>query len=261
MHLLTVDALVKRHDLLIMGNAEPPGRRRPGDAPTGRQRTIIQVIETYAQQQGCAPSNRDIAERAGLVSPSSVSHHLRKLRESGWVTYEDGRPRTVRVLRSGPQATRSAGQVRRASGGTRARAGQPQRAMRREKIAWVPVVGRIAAGIPILAEQSIEAYWPLPREVVGAEEGLFMLKVAGDSMTGAGIFPGDLVVIRAIFEPPHNGDVVAAVVDGIEPEGTVKTYQKIGRRVWLMPHNSAHTPIPGDKAKFAGKVIAVLRQV
>jgi len=242
-------------------NAEPPGRRRPGDALTGRQRTIIQAIETYVQQHGCSPSNRDIGEGAGLVSPSSVSHHLRKLRDAGWVSYEDGHPRTVTVLRSGPQVTRSAGQVRRASGGTRPRAGQPQRAMRREKIAWVPVVGRIAAGIPILTEQSIEDYWPLPKDIVGAEEGLFMLKVVGDSMTGAGIFPGDLVVIRPIFEPPHNGDIVAAVVDGIEPEGTVKTYQKFGRQVWLMPHNPVHTPIRGDKAKYAGKVIAVLRQV
>ena len=231
------------------------------DVPTGRQRTIIRAIETYVKQNGCSPSNRDIADRAGLVSPSSVSHHLRKLRDAGWVSYEDGCPRTVRVLRPVPQATRPAGQVRRASGRTRPRAGQPQRATQREKIAWVPVVGRIAAGIPILAEQSIEDYWPLPKEIVGAEEGLFMLKVAGDSMTGAGIFPGDLVVIRPIFEPPRNGDIVAAVVDGIEPEGTVKTYQKLGGQVWLMPHNPAHTPVPGDKAKFAGQVIAVLRQV
>jgi repressor LexA len=246
-----------------MGNEEPPRRRRPGDPPTDRERAIIHVIETYAQRHGCAPSNREIADQAGLASVSTVSYHLQRLKADGWVTYDSRRPRTVTVLRPGPQATPSAGRVRRAPGGTRARAGQPRRATRREKISWVPVVGRIAAGIPILAEQSIEAYWPLPREIVGADEGLFMLKVVGDSMTGAGIFADDLVVIRPIFEPPHNGDVVAAVVDGIEPEGTVKTYKRIGEQVWLMPHtlNPAHTPIPGDKAKFAGKVVAVLRQV
>jgi repressor LexA len=245
----------------MSNNAEPPDRRRPTDALAGRQRTIIQVIEAYAREHGCSPSNRDIAERAGLVSPSSVSHHLQKLRAAGWVSYDDGCPRTVTVLQPGPQAARSAGQVRRASGGIRPRAGQPQRAMRQEKIAWVPIVGRIAAGAPILAEQSIEDYWPLPREIVGADEGLFMLKVVGDSMIGVGIFPGDLVVIRPLYEAPRNGDIVAATVDGVEPEGTVKTYKKIGRQVWLMPHNPVHTPIPGDKAKFAGKVIAVLRQV
>jgi repressor LexA len=134
-------------------------------------------------------------------------------------------------------------------------------AMWREKVAWVPVAGRIAAGTPILAEQSIEDYWPVPKELVGADEGLFMLRVVGDSMTGVGINPGDLVVIRPLFEAPRNGDIVAATVDGIEPEGTVKTYMKMGRRVWLMPHNPAHTPILGEKAEFAGKVIAVLRQV
>lgn len=244
-----------------MGNAEPPSRRRPSDAPTGRRDKIIQVIEAYAREHGCSPSNRDIAELAGLASPSSVSHHLQKLRDAGLVSYDDGRPRTVAVVRPGPRATRPADQARRASGGTRPRAGQPRRAFRQEKIAWVPVVGRIAAGRPILAEQSIDDYWPLPKEVVGADEGLFMLKVAGDSMTGVGIFPGDLVVIRPLFEPPRNGDIVAAAVDGVEPEGTVKTYQKTGRRVWLMPHNPVHTPIPGDKARFFGKVIAVLRQV
>jgi len=242
-------------------NAEPPSRRGPGNVLTGRQRKIIQAIEAYMREHGCSPSNRDIANRAGLASVSSVSHHLRWLRTAGLVSYDDGCPRTVTVLRPGPRATRPAGQVRRASGGTRPRAGEPQRAVRQEKTAWVPLVGQIAAGAPILAEQSIEDYWPLPKEVVGGEEGLFLLKVVGDSMTGVGIFPDDLVVIRPLFEAPRNGDIVAATVDGIEPEGTVKTYQKLDGQVWLMPHNPVHTPIPGDKAKFAGKVIAVLHQV
>ena len=245
----------------LRNTAEPRPRRRPRDVPTARQRTIVQVIEAYMREHGCSPSNRDIADQAGLASPSSVNHHLRKLRDAGLVSYDDGCPRTVTVSRPGLRAARPADQARRTSGSPRPRAGQPRKDARREKIAWVPVAGRIAAGGPILAQQSIEDYWPLPREVVGADEGLFMLKVVGDSMTGAGIFPGDLVVIRPLFQAPHNGDIVAATVEGIEPEGTVKTYQKIGRRVWLMPHNPAHTPIPGDKAEFAGKVIAVLRQV
>ena len=242
-------------------NAEPARRRGRNEGSADRQHEIIRAIAAYAQEHGCSPSNREIAERAGLASTSSVSHHLRKLRAAGLVSYDDGRPRTVTLSPPVRQAARPAGQARRTSGGTRSRAGQRRRDARQEKVAWVPVVGRIAAGAPILAQQSIEDYWPLPKEVVGPEEGLFMLKVAGDSMTGVGIFPGDLVVIRPLFEPPRNGDIVAATVGDVEPEGTVKTYQKIGRRVWLMPHNPAHLPISGEKADFAGKVIAVLRQV
>jgi repressor LexA len=97
--------------------------------------------------------------------------------------------------------------------------------------------------------------------VVGAEDGLFILKVVGDSMTGAGIFSGDWVVVRELFDKPKSGDIVAALLDGHEVEGTVKTYKKVKRRVWLMPHNPAHTPIPGDNAIIRGKVVAVLRQV
>ena len=236
----------------------PQGQR---GVPSRRQRTIIQVIEEYAREHGCSPSNRDIADRAGLASVSSVSRHLRILRAAGLVSYDDRRPRTVTVSRPSQRATRPADQARRAPGGTRPKASQPQRNTRREKVVWVPVAGLIAAGGPILAQQSIDDYWPLPKEIVGTEEGLFILKVVGDSMIGVGIFPGDMVVIRPLFQTPHNGDIVAATIDDIEPEGTVKTYKKIGRQVWLMPHNPAHTPIPGGRAKFAGKVIAVLRQV
>jgi repressor LexA len=97
--------------------------------------------------------------------------------------------------------------------------------------------------------------------VVGAEEGLFILKVVGDSMTGAGIFSGDWVMVRELFDRPRNDDIVAALLDGNEVEGTVKTYKKVNRRIWLMPHNPAHAPIPGDNAIIRGKVVAVLRQV
>lgn len=243
----------------MSSKAEPPRRRDPTD----RQREVIKVIVAYQRKHRCPPSNRDICEQAQLASLSSVCHHLRKLRDAGLVNYMDRRSRTVTVTRAGLRAIRPVNQARTTSAGTRPRASQPQQATRREKIAWVPLVGRIAAGAPILAEPSIEAYWPLPEEIVGAEEGLFMLKVVGDSMTGAGIFSGNLVVIRPLFEAPSNGDIVAAAVDGIEPEGTVKTYQKVGQQVWLMPHNPAHAPIlvEVEKAKFFGKVIAVLRQV
>jgi repressor LexA len=127
-------------------------------------------------------------------------------------------------------------------------------------VVWVPIVGRIAAGGPILAEQSIEDYLPLPRALVGRGEGLFILEVVGDSMIGVGIISGDWVVISPLFHAPQNGDIVAATINGVELEGTVKTYKKMGRHVWLMPQNPTYTPIPGGKAQFAGKVVAVLRR-
>jgi repressor LexA len=128
-------------------------------------------------------------------------------------------------------------------------------------VAWVPIVGQIAAGSPILAQESIEGYFPLPTDVVGREEGLFILGVVGDSMTGAGIFPRDWVVVRPLFEPPQDGSIVAAAFNGAELEGTVKTYMKVDNQVWLMPQNPAHAPIRGDTAMIAGQVIAVLRRI
>jgi len=243
------------------GSGEPPSRPGPGNVPTRRQRRIIQVIEEYARDHGCSPSNREIAGLAGLASPSSVSHHLRKLRAAGLVSYDDACPRTVRVLPPGQRATGPADRAGETPAGTWPLARQPHRETGLDNVVWVPVAGQIAAGGPILAQQSIEDYWPLPRQVVGGEEGLFILRVVGDSMIGVGIFPGDLVVIRRLFQPPRNGDIVAATIDGFELEGTVKTYKKVGRQVWLMPQNPAHTPIPGGKAEIAGKVVAVLRQI
>jgi repressor LexA len=125
--------------------------------------------------------------------------------------------------------------------------------------ACVPLIGRIAAGGPILAEGAIEDNFPLPRQLVG-EGTLFMLRVVGDSMIDAAIADGDWVVVRQQPDA-ENGDIVAATIDGIEVEGTVKTLKKADGHVWLMPHNPAYTPIPGDDATIVGKVVAVLRRV
>jgi repressor LexA len=124
--------------------------------------------------------------------------------------------------------------------------------------ARVPLVGRIAAGVPITAQQEVEDVFLLPRKFVG-HGTLFMLKVAGDSMINAGIFDGDYVVIRQ-QEEVANGDIVAALLDGIEPEATIKTFQRADDgHYWLMPHNPAYAPIPGGKAKVMGRVVAVFR--
>jgi len=125
-----------------------------------------------------------------------------------------------------------------------------------QEAAFVPVIGRIAAGVPITAEQNVEDIFPLPRNVVGKGD-LFMLKVAGDSMINAAINNDDWVVVRQ--QPvAENGEIVAAMIDG---EATVKTFKRSADHVWLMPHNPAYTPIPGDDAEILGKIVAVLRRV
>jgi repressor LexA len=178
------------------------------------------------------------------------------------VTYKEGAPRTVRVLRPSQKQTSTA-EIARVPMPRPAPAEVEEVLSARDqnKIVWVPFVGQIAAGTPIPPLESISDRYPMPREIVGAEEGLFLLRVVGDSMTGVGIFPGDWVVVRQLYDQPKNGDIVAAVLVGFETEGTVKTYMKMNRQIWLMPQNSAYTPIPGDKAAIHGKVVAVLRQI
>ncbi len=238
-----------------MSAAEPAGEL------TAIQRQILEVIRRLTRDRGRPPAMREVLENVQLDGPGALSYQYGKLQDKGYLRREPGRPRTVEVRLPGepgfPSETGAAG----------AAAPPPQPAPGGPdgsgpgKVTWVPIAGRIAAGAPVLAQQSIEDYLPLPREVVGGEDGLFILEVVGDSMIGAGIIPGDWVVISPLTQPPRNGDIVAATIDGAELEGTVKTYQKLGRQVWLMPQNPAYTPIPGGRARFAGKVVAVLRQV
>ena len=219
--------------------AESSGR--PGShVLTPRQRGILQFIEEYAVANDCAPSDQEIADGVGLKSRSSAHYHLRILKAAGYLSYEEGAPRTV--------------------GSTHGQKAEREEQAGMEKVAWVPVIRQVAAGEPMPPLASVQDRFPLPKEMVGAEEGLFILKVVGDSMTGTEI-SGDWVVVRRLYDRPQNGDIVAALLTGFEDEGTVKTYRKVDRRVWLMPHNPAYLPIPGDKATIHGKVVAVLRQV
>jgi repressor LexA len=225
------------------------------------QREILEAIRNITRDRGRPPAMREVLEHVDIGSPGALSYQYRRLEAKGYMRREAGRPRTVEVRLPGEPAFPSdAGQPAPLPGDIPMAAAVIGDSAR-ERVVWVPIAGRIAAGAPVLAEQSIEGYLPLPTEVVGREEGVFLLEVAGDSMIGVGIFSGDWVVVRPLFQAPQNGDIVAATIDGVELEGTVKTYKKVGRQVWLMPHNPAHTPIPGSKAKYAGKVIAVLRRV
>ena len=210
---------------------------------TERQRTILDVIRASVTSRGYPPSIREIGDAVGLTSTSSVAHQLRTLERKGFLRRDANRPRAVDV--------RSADDVAAAAPLTDLAGSDalPQPT-------YVPVLGRIAAGGPILAEQAIEDIFPLPRELVG-EGTLFLLKVVGDSMVEAAICDGDWVVVRQ-QNVADNGDIVAAMLDG---EATVKTFKRAGGQVWLMPHNPAFDPIPGNDATVLGKIVTVIRKV
>lgn len=247
--------------------------QEPLDDLTSTQRKILLAIRTLTQDQRHPPSIREVAEHLGRNNPGGLHYQYRQLEAKGYMRCEAGRPRTVEVRLPGePPFSSVPGEAQPPPVATPPVTAEPQPPPEPaqadgaeipgpDKVTWVPVAGRISAGTPITAEQSIGDHLPLPTQVVGREEGLFILEVEGDSMIGVGIFPGDRVVIQPLFQPPQNNDIVAATIDGVELEGTIKTYKKVGGDVWLMPHNPAHTPIPGGNAEFAGKVIAVLRQL
>ena len=207
---------------------------------TTRQRRILDYIRETVERRGYPPTVREIGEAVGLVSPSSVAYQMGVLQKKGYLRKDPNRPRAVDVRPPSELAIDDEEAIRAA----------------RPAPAYVPVLGRIAAGGPILAEQAIEDVFPLPREIVG-EGTLFLLSVKGDSMLDAAICDGDWVVVRQ-QATANNGEIVAAMLDG---EATVKTYRFRDNHIWLMPHNPAFDPIPGDDATILGKVVAVLRRI
>jgi repressor LexA len=212
----------------------------PPDATglTPRQQRVLTVIRESLLDRGYPPSMREIGEKVGLTSSSSVAHQLRTLEEKGYIKRDPNRPRALSV------AGLDEGRDETGSGDAR------------PVPAYVPVVGRIAAGGPILAEERVEDVFPLPKELVG-EGTLFLLEVVGDSMIEAAICSGDYVVVRQ--QPTaENGEIVAAMIDG---EATVKTLQRKDGHVWLLPHNAAYEPIDGTDATILGKVTTVLRRM
>ena len=233
-----------------MTSTTADGPPSPGAALTPRQRTILRFIHDWVQERGYSPSMREIGRAVGLTSTSSVEHQLSALESKGHLRREPGCPRTVEVRLPGVPPVPA-----KAPGDAKTAAPAPRRTRARQATR-VPMVGRIAAGSPVPAEESADEAFPLPKELVG-EGDLFMLKVTGDSMIGAAITDGDWVVIRQQSDA-ESGEIVAAMIDG---EATVKTLKRSGGHVWLMPHNSAYTPILGDKATILGRVVTVLRRV
>jgi repressor LexA len=200
-----------------------------------RQQRILVAIRDWVVRHGYSPSTRQIGDAVGLRSSSSVSKHLASLEDKGFLRRSDtvSRPIDVRAFlpqQSAPETT--------------------------DDSVPVPVVGDIAAGVPIAAEQHVDDIMTLPRELTG-RGNVFGLRVRGDSMIDAAICDGDIVVIRQQHEA-HTGQIVAAMIDG---EATVKTYKRRDGHVWLLPHNPAFEPIPGDDATILGRVVTVLRRV
>ncbi|UOE44768.1 transcriptional repressor LexA [Agromyces larvae] len=215
-------------------------RRRRNLSP--KQVSILEVIQSSVASRGYPPSMREIGDAVGLSSLSSVTHQLNQLELAGYLRRDPNRPRALEVLIELPGS-----EDRPADSGTAAPVGDA---------AMVPLVGRIAAGVPITAEQQIEEVFPLPRQLVGKGE-LFILKVVGDSMIDAAICDGDWVVVRS--QPTaENGEIVAAMLDG---EATVKVLRQRDGHTWLLPRNTAFEPILGDHAEVLGKVVAVMRAV
>ena len=222
------------------------------DAPDGltvRQRRVLETIRDAIERHGYPPSMREIGEAAGLASPSSVAHQLAALQRKGFGHGQGtgcARPASSQPARglAAPSPLRSVDPDETGSGD------------QRPTPMYVPVVGQIAAGGPMLAEQVVEDVFPLPRQIVG-EGTLFLLKVVGESMVDAAICDGDWVVVRQ-QQVAENGDIVAAMIDG---EATVKTFKRRDGHVWLMPHNEAFSPIPGDTALILGRVVTVLRKI
>ena len=209
-----------------------------------KQREILGVIQASVARRGYPPSMREIAEAVGLASLSSVSHQLGQLELSGYLRRDPNRPRALEVLidlEPDPSHGVDSDALPGPSVGD---------------AAMVPLVGRIAAGIPITADQMVEEVVPLPRQLVGKGE-LFMLTVVGDSMIDAAICNGDWVVVRQ-QNTAENGEIVAAMLDN---QATVKVFKQRDGHTWLLPQNSAYEPILGDHATVLGKVVAVLRSI
>ena len=219
--------------------SEFPDPPTPPAGLTPRQRRVLAVIREWVERFGYPPSVREIGDAVGLTSTSSVHHQLRALERKGYLRRDPNRTRAVDVRSPEDDTAEVTG-----SGDLH------------PTPAYVPLLGNIAAGGPILAEQAVESVFPLPREIVGEGE-LFLLNVRGDSMVEAAITDGDWVVVRQ--QPvAENGEIVAAMIDG---EATVKTFKRKDGHNWLMPANPAYDPIPGDDATVLGRVVAVLRRL
>ena len=198
---------------------------------TDKQREILEYIKEMILKKGYPPAVREICEAVHLKSTSSVHSHLESLEKNGYIRRDPTKPRTIEIL-------------------------DDDFALTRRELVNVPVIGTVAAGVPILAEQNIEDYLPIPAEILPNKE-VFMLKVKGNSMIEAGIYNGDKVIV-AKQPNAENGDKVVALVDD---SATVKTFYKENGHFRLQPENSSMDPIILDQVEILGKVIGLFRMM
>jgi repressor LexA len=215
----------------------PPGKPDPGHVLTWRQRKILRVIRDSISERGYPPSMREIGDAVGLASIASVSYQLSTLQRKGYLHRDGRRPRTMEVVLP-------------------ARPAVPQQRTPLPEPVYVPMVSRIAPGVPVLADAQIDDVLPLPRQLVG-EGTLFVLTMAGDSMTGAAITDGDWLVVRQ-RDTAEDGAIVAAMVGG---DTTVRRFKRSDGHDWLVPHHPAYLPILADGATILGPVVAVARRL
>ena len=202
-----------------------------GRGLTRRQREILTFVQRYADAHGYPPSVREIGQALGLTSSSTVHSHLSALGKKGYLRRDPSKPRALEVLRN-------------------------EHEIPSKKVVAVPVIGQVTAGEPILAQQNIEDYFPLPIDFVRAEE-CFILHVRGDSMINAGIYDGDFLVVRR-QQTATNGEIVVARIDD---EATVKRFFKEDDRIRLQPENSTLEPIYAREVAIEGIGVAVIRKL
>ena len=208
------------------------------------QERILEFIIRSKDQSGYTPSLREIGDEVGLKAVSSVKYQLEQLKDAHYISFDANTARAIRVLIE-PEGLYDG------------QAAQSDNPTPFGEAAMVPMVGRIAAGIPITADQNVEEIFPLPRQLVGKGD-LFLLKVVGESMIDAAICDGDWVVVR-LQSTAENGDIVAALLpDG---DATVKVFKQTNGHTWLLPRNSTFDPIDGTHAVIMGRVVSVMRAV
>jgi len=214
---------------------------KKSDVLSARQLEIMQFIARFMASRGYMPSYREIGEAVGLVSSASVSYQIKQLADGGYLTRDGNLSRSIDIKIDVPEASEDFSE-------------EADNVVPIGDGSLIPLVGSIAAGGPITAEQNVEQYFAIPRQLTGKGD-LFLLKVKGDSMIDAAICDGDYVVVRQ-QKTAENGDIVAALLEG---EATVKTFRQRDGHTWLLPQNSAYEPILGDHAEVQGKVVSVLR--
>ena len=199
-----------------------------------RQRSILDFVRDFIQKKGYPPAVREIGAAVGLSSSASVHNHLRKLEEMGFLMRDSAKPRALELLSENDS-------------------------WRNKLVVPVPLVGKVTAGKPILAFENIEETYPIPRDLIGCDDDVFMLSVTGDSMINAGILDHDYIIVRK-QNFANNGDIVVALID--EEETTVKRYFRELTSVRLQPENDKYEPIVGgNNIKVMGKVISVFRML